>query len=44
MSTTRKQAFRQCVRGYSAGVFVVQVLFLLAAGGVVWVYNGMIAQ
>ena len=44
MSTTRKQALRQGVRGFSAGVFVVLVLFVLAAGGVVWVYNGMIAQ
>jgi cell division protein FtsQ len=31
-------------RGFSAGVLLILVLFALAAGGVVWVYKGMIAQ
>src|SRR5210317_253714 len=31
-------------RGFSAGVALTLLLFLLAAAGVAWVYNGMIAQ
>ena len=31
-------------RGFSAGVLVILVLFVLAACGVAWVYKGMIAQ
>ncbi len=31
-------------RGFSAGAVLTLVLFGLAAAGVAWVYNGMIAQ
>jgi cell division protein FtsQ len=31
-------------RGFSAGVVVIVLMFLLAAAGVAWVYTGMIAQ
>jgi cell division protein FtsQ len=44
VSAGRKQAMRQGARGFSAGVIVTLLLFVLAAAGVVWVYNGMIAQ
>ena len=44
MSVSRKQAMRHGIRGFSGGVLVTLVLFVLATGGVVWVYNGMIAQ
>ena len=35
---------RQRNRGFSAGAVLTMVLFGLAAAGVAWVYNGMIAQ
>ena len=44
MSSGRKQALRQNIRGFSAGVFVTVLLFIFASGGVIWVYTGMIAQ
>ena len=31
-------------RGFSAGAAITLLLFVLAAAGVAWVYNGMIAQ
>lgn len=44
MTLRRKQAMRHGIRGFSAGVIVTLVLFMLASGGVAWVYTGMIAQ
>jgi len=44
VSAVGKQALRHGSQGFSAGVALVLLLFVLAAGGVVWVYNGMIAQ
>ncbi len=44
MSAAASQAMRHGSRGFSAGVALVMVLFVLATAGVVWVYNGMIAQ
>lgn len=44
MSLRRKQAMRNGVRGFSAGVLVTMVLFVLASAGVAWVYTGVIAQ
>ena len=44
MSATGQQAMRHGSRGFSAGVVVTLLLFVLAALGVAWVYNGMIAQ
>lgn len=44
VSMRRKQAMRLGIRGFSASVVVTLVLFLLASGGVAWVYAGMIAQ
>ena len=35
---------RHGIRGFSAGVAVTLLLFLLAMAGVAWVYSGMIAQ
>jgi len=40
----RKQAFRHRNLGYSAGVIVILLLFLMASAAVAWVYMGMIAQ
>ncbi len=40
----RKQAMRFRSQGFSAGVVVTMMLFLLASAGVAWVYAGMIAQ
>lgn len=44
MSARRNQAMRHRIRGFSAGVAITLLLFLLAAAGVAWVYSGMIAQ
>ena len=44
MSAAKRQAMRYGNSGYSAGVSLTLLLFVLAAGGVAWVYNGMIAQ
>jgi cell division protein FtsQ len=44
VSAAKKQALRYGNRGFSAGVTLTLLLFVLAAGGVAWVYNGMIAQ
>ena len=44
MSAVGRQALRHGSRGFSVGVTLVLLLFVLAAGGVAWVYNGMIAQ
>lgn len=44
MSAAASQAMRHGSRGFSSGVALVMVLFVLAVAGVVWVYNGMIAQ
>lgn len=35
---------RHGIRGFSAGVAVTLLLFLLASAGVAWVYSGMVAQ
>ena len=40
----RKQALRDGNLGFSAGVIVTLLLFVLASAGVAWVYAGMIAQ
>ena len=44
MSAAKRQAMRYGNKGFSAGVTLTLFLFVLASGGVVWVYNGMIAQ
>jgi len=44
VSAVGRQALRHGSRGFSVGVTLVLLLFVLAAGGVAWVYNGMIAQ
>jgi cell division protein FtsQ len=44
VSAAKRQALRHGNRGFSAGVVLTLVLFVLASAGVVWVYNGMIAQ
>jgi cell division protein FtsQ len=44
VSVTGKQALHHGIRGFSAGVAVVLLLFMLATAGVAWVYSGMIAQ
>ncbi len=44
MTFGRKQALQNRNLGFSAGVIVTLALFLLASGGVAWVYTGMIAQ
>jgi len=44
VSAVGRQALRHSSRGFSTGVTLVLLLFVLAAGGVAWVYNGMIAQ
>jgi len=40
----RKQAMRPGIRGFSAGVIAVLLLFGFASAGVAWVYSGMVAQ
>ena len=44
MSLARRQAMREGARGFSAGMVVIVLLFMLASAGVAWVYTGMIAQ
>ncbi len=44
MSAVNQQAMRHGSQGFSTGVALIMVLFVLAVAGVVWVYNGMIAQ
>jgi cell division protein FtsQ len=44
VSARRKQAMRNGIRGFSAGVAVTLLLFVFATAGVAWVYSGMIAQ
>ena len=44
MSIARKQALKHGNLGFSAGAILTLVLFLVASGGVAWVYTGMIAQ
>ena len=44
MSASRKQALQHGIRGFSAGVAVTLLLFMMAAAGVAWVYSGMITQ
>jgi len=39
-----RQALKHASLGFSAGAILTLVLFLVAAGGVAWVYAGMIAQ
>jgi len=42
--TNRKQALRHGSLGFSIGMVVTLLLFLVASAGVVWVYTGMLAQ
>ena len=44
MSAGRIQAMRHGNQGFSTGVVLILLLFVIASVGVVWVYNGMIAQ
>lgn len=44
MSTRAQHAMRHGNRGFSAGVAITMLLFMLAAVGVAWVYNSMFAQ
>jgi cell division protein FtsQ len=44
VSVARKQAMRHRIRGFSVGVSIIVLLFLMASAGVAWVYTGMIAQ
>ena len=44
MSLSKRQAMRYGSQGFSTGVVLTLLLFVLAAAGVAWVYNGMIAQ
>ena len=44
MTAAAQQALRHGNRGFSTGVVVTLLLFILTAAGVVWVYNGMIAR
>ena len=44
MSSVRKQAMRHRISGFSVGVAIIVLLFLMASAGVAWVYTGMIAQ
>jgi cell division protein FtsQ len=44
VSFSRKQAMRNGIRGFSAGVLVTMLLFVGATAAVAWVYTGVIAQ
>jgi cell division protein FtsQ len=44
VSAARKQAMRHGIRGFSAGVTLILLLFIFASAGVAWVYTGVIAQ
>jgi cell division protein FtsQ len=44
VSAGRIQAMRHGNQGFSTGVVLILLLFVIASVGVVWVYNGMIAQ
>lgn len=44
MSTNARQALKHGVRGFSAGVAVTLLLFMLATAGVAWVYSGMTTE
>jgi cell division protein FtsQ len=44
VSGPRKQAMRHRIGGFSLGVVLITLLFLIATSGVVWVYTGMVAQ
>lgn len=44
MTAAAQQAMRHGNRGFSTGVVVTLLLFILTAAGVMWVYNGMIAR
>ena len=44
MSARTKQAMRHRIRGFSAGVAVTLMLFVLAMAGVAWVYSGMVTH
>ena len=44
MSLGRKQAMQHGNRGFSTGVFVTLLMFVLVSAGVAWVYTGVIAQ
>ena len=44
MRAYRKQALRRGSMGFSVGMIVTLLLFLVASAGVVWVYIGMLAQ
>ena len=44
MSVGRKQALRQAMRGYSAGVIITLLLFGFASVCMVWIYSGLTAQ
>ena len=44
MTAAGQQAMRHGNRGFSTGVALTLLLFILTAAGVVWVYNGMIAR
>lgn len=44
MNPGQKQALRDGNRGFSAGAFMILLMFTLATAGVAWVYSGMVAK
>ena len=44
MNDRKKRALQHGIRGFSAGVAVTFLLFMLTTAGVAWVYSGMVAQ